>query len=205
MTKIINCKLTGEVAYGYQEYLQTKHWNRKKYALSRRTPRKCLYCSSRTNLEVHHLTYIRIGNERMEDLCFLCDDCHEKAHSNPVILKEIEKRKEIQNIIDKERIKYGKDKYLARHNLSTEEELFRKYEAAQKFLSLQGRKLQQPKKKRKGLIYGIYLNGQLVSSIKGKAQAIAQLKKFGLSGKQAKSVIEKNKKINGLEAKICNL
>jgi len=32
------------------------------------------------NLEVHHLTYDRLGDERMDDLEVLCPDCHRKAH-----------------------------------------------------------------------------------------------------------------------------
>lgn len=31
-------------------------------------------------LEVHHLTYIRLGNEREDDLCVLCKECHMRRH-----------------------------------------------------------------------------------------------------------------------------
>lgn len=31
-------------------------------------------------LEVHHLTYDRIGNEHPDDLIVLCPQCHRKAH-----------------------------------------------------------------------------------------------------------------------------
>jgi 5-methylcytosine-specific restriction endonuclease McrA len=31
-------------------------------------------------LEVHHITYIRRGKERLEDLMTLCQDCHQERH-----------------------------------------------------------------------------------------------------------------------------
>jgi predicted HNH restriction endonuclease len=39
--------------------------------------RKCL---SRNDIEVHHLTYVRFGNELMTDLATLCHDCHKRLH-----------------------------------------------------------------------------------------------------------------------------
>jgi hypothetical protein len=31
-------------------------------------------------LDVHHLTYVRFGHERLEDLLTLCRPCHDAAH-----------------------------------------------------------------------------------------------------------------------------
>ena len=33
-----------------------------------------------TDLHVHHLTYERLGEERMEDVAILCRKCHDKIH-----------------------------------------------------------------------------------------------------------------------------
>ena len=38
-------------------------------------------CLSRSALEVHHLTYTRLGNEKLEDLITLCKSCHMAIHA----------------------------------------------------------------------------------------------------------------------------
>lgn len=37
-------------------------------------------CLSRKDIEVHHLTYARFGDEDLRDLVVLCHDCHERTH-----------------------------------------------------------------------------------------------------------------------------
>ena len=37
-------------------------------------------CGVKHRLQVHHLTYERLGNERDEDLKVLCWACHEREH-----------------------------------------------------------------------------------------------------------------------------
>lgn len=37
-------------------------------------------CLSRDRLEVHHLTYARLGNERLADLITVCKKCHSAIH-----------------------------------------------------------------------------------------------------------------------------
>ena len=64
----------------YQHYLKTRHWKttrEKKLKLENYT---CEYCKKRENLEVHHLTYIRLYRELMTDLAVLCDNCHHQIH-----------------------------------------------------------------------------------------------------------------------------
>lgn len=38
-------------------------------------------CLSRHRLEVHHLTYARLGNEQLSDLISLCHACHKAIHN----------------------------------------------------------------------------------------------------------------------------
>lgn len=41
----------------------------------------CEYCQSAINIQVHHLRYPEIwGEEQIEDLMTLCDECHRKVH-----------------------------------------------------------------------------------------------------------------------------
>ncbi len=68
---------------GYNEYLKTQHWALAKSAALKRDENKCADCGYFTyekNLEVHHITYIRRGKERLEDLLTLCQDCHQERH-----------------------------------------------------------------------------------------------------------------------------
>lgn len=63
----------------YQDYLRSKEWDqRRREALERRS--KCWICSSDENLQVHHLTYERLGHEYLEQLETLCDTCHRGVH-----------------------------------------------------------------------------------------------------------------------------
>jgi len=66
----------------YLEYLQTDHWKdiRKRFWLSKLHHGECQVCGAKTNLQVHHKTYKRIGKEHLNDLCLLCSKCHTKTH-----------------------------------------------------------------------------------------------------------------------------
>jgi hypothetical protein len=66
----------------YSEYLKTPHWKdvRKRYWNCKLHRRTCYACGSNDNLQVHHKSYRRIGNEHLNDLCLLCDNCHRETH-----------------------------------------------------------------------------------------------------------------------------
>jgi 5-methylcytosine-specific restriction endonuclease McrA len=66
----------------YRKYLKSAHWKRKKaeFKASERWTGKCERCESTKRLQIHHLTYERLGAERLEDLIALCRECHKKAH-----------------------------------------------------------------------------------------------------------------------------
>lgn len=64
----------------YQHYLTTVHWEKTRARKVAQVNYKCEKCSRTSGLEVHHLTYARLGEERLEDLQVLCPVCHRKAH-----------------------------------------------------------------------------------------------------------------------------
>ncbi len=64
----------------YKEYLKTDHWKITRAAALRRAGYKCEICGSNKRLNVHHLTYRNIGNERPEDLMVLCYYHHKWIH-----------------------------------------------------------------------------------------------------------------------------
>ncbi|MBA1335853.1 MAG: hypothetical protein HPY66_1671 [Firmicutes bacterium] len=64
----------------YHDYLQTDHWKEFRQAALDHYGRKCSYCGRKTSLNVHHLTYERLGCEELSDVTILCKECHMKEH-----------------------------------------------------------------------------------------------------------------------------
>lgn len=63
-----------------QEYMRTQQWKDLKAERMRIARNKCECCGSPFNLHLHHVTYIRLTKERIEDLLILCSSCHDKMH-----------------------------------------------------------------------------------------------------------------------------
>lgn len=68
----------------YKEYhkrvLKGSHWKSLKLQAIHRAGNRCQLCNAKGRLHVHHRTYENIGNESLNDLIVLCNDCHEKFH-----------------------------------------------------------------------------------------------------------------------------
>lgn len=79
--KVYVCKDTGEMVFSYRDYLNTEHWRRVKERYNNsKLPKKCYVCGCRDNLNLHHKTYKNIGNERLMDLIYLCNEHHNIVH-----------------------------------------------------------------------------------------------------------------------------
>ena len=94
----ITCKDTGEVCKGYNAYLQSEHW--KKLRNSRikweSGVAECAACHKKTtNVQLHHVSYKRLGNERKEDLIVLCNECHWRVHHNEAFRKLLLEYREV--------------------------------------------------------------------------------------------------------------
>lgn len=64
----------------YNDYLLSPHWlSFRKRALDK-AHHLCQSCGSRHSLQVHHLTYQRLGAELLSDVRVLCKDCHRSQH-----------------------------------------------------------------------------------------------------------------------------
>jgi 5-methylcytosine-specific restriction endonuclease McrA len=63
------------------QYLASPQWAAKKAEVYASRPSCCECCGTFGcgPLEVHHLTYERLGHELMSDLQILCADCHPAA------------------------------------------------------------------------------------------------------------------------------
>jgi len=59
-------------------YLRSEHWQEVRKRKLKQAGYACEICHKKTKLDIHHLTYIRLGNERLDDLQALCRSCHVK-------------------------------------------------------------------------------------------------------------------------------
>lgn len=53
-----------------------KHWEKVRSKAISRDGGRCQTCYSSENLEAHHRTYMRFGNEVIDDVITLCKECH---------------------------------------------------------------------------------------------------------------------------------
>ena len=77
----------------YKAYLASPTWKlrRQAYIDSRFTSNDC-YCCGRKyqpGFNLHHLTYERLGCERLNDLRMVCAPCHEEIHKLAKRIKNI--------------------------------------------------------------------------------------------------------------------
>lgn len=64
----------------YTRYISSDAWREKRKRRLSIDRYRCANCGSRESLQVHHLSYARLGHERMSDLVTLCRGCHNLAH-----------------------------------------------------------------------------------------------------------------------------
>lgn len=61
-------------------YLKSKPWQQLRQLVLQRDNYSCLMCDNKHSLEVHHITYKHLGNERLDELATLCRTCHQSIH-----------------------------------------------------------------------------------------------------------------------------
>lgn len=69
-----------KVRVDYQHYIHSAAWRRRAARVRMRQGYRCKECGRRARLDVHHLTYARLGCERASDLEGLCRPCHNRRH-----------------------------------------------------------------------------------------------------------------------------
>lgn len=83
----------------YEQYLQTDHWKEFSYKTKKKRG-KCADCGiealeawkrDRQGLNVHHLSYENIGQEKDADVVVLCRYCHLKRHGTEGIYELAQK------------------------------------------------------------------------------------------------------------------
>ena len=67
----------------YSLYIASSEWKGLASRIRFQRGNRCESCgTNRTKLDVHHLTYARLGHEKPGDLQVLCRNCHETKHSS---------------------------------------------------------------------------------------------------------------------------
>jgi 5-methylcytosine-specific restriction endonuclease McrA len=64
----------------YDDYRRSERWRNLRRVVRLRAGGKCEACLRANGSELHHLTYERFGNERLTDVIWICDGCHQKLH-----------------------------------------------------------------------------------------------------------------------------
>lgn len=75
--------VTQEQRLKYKKYIKSKEWYELKIDLLQARGCKCEKCNRElqaNKLQVHHVTYERLFNERLSDLLVLCGRCHQIEH-----------------------------------------------------------------------------------------------------------------------------
>jgi hypothetical protein len=60
----------------YRQYLASREWGVLRRQVKERAKGLCERCHTRPMKDTHHLTYQRLGSERLEDLLGVCRGCH---------------------------------------------------------------------------------------------------------------------------------
>jgi 5-methylcytosine-specific restriction endonuclease McrA len=64
----------------YDSYLRSAAWRHRREAVLKRDNYVCRGCGVNRATHVHHLTYVRVGNELLFDLVSVCESCHGQCH-----------------------------------------------------------------------------------------------------------------------------
>jgi len=60
----------------YLLYIRSDAWRERRRRALQRAGFRCQLCGETRRLQVHHVTYVNLGNEKDEDLTALCWYCH---------------------------------------------------------------------------------------------------------------------------------
>lgn len=69
--------------FEYNKYLKSPKWKEFRLLIIRLYDHSCQRCKNRFSkrfLQIHHLHYGTLGNEKPEDVLLVCKPCHEKIH-----------------------------------------------------------------------------------------------------------------------------
>ena len=66
----------------YQRYMQSEAWVAFKTRYREAGwPWRCIACGDGRHIHLHHVTYVRLGDEDLRDVVPLCATCHDRLHA----------------------------------------------------------------------------------------------------------------------------
>ena len=69
----------------YLDYIASNEWRQRKLKIIKQRGYRCEACGGADGpLELHHMTYDRLGHECDDDLKLLCVPCHQKADAERI-------------------------------------------------------------------------------------------------------------------------
>ena len=71
----------------YEDYIRSKQWKAKADETKRLAGYRCQVCNSDEELNAHHRTYERLGEELQSDLVCLCAKCHSLFHNGGRVIE----------------------------------------------------------------------------------------------------------------------
>lgn len=99
----------------YHRYINSPEWREKRAERLFLDDRRCTRCEAAEQLEVHHVSYERLGNERMDDLRTLCGPCHAREHGrDPELAGSYPLRAAQKRAFDRENLEYAQLRILNR-------------------------------------------------------------------------------------------
>jgi hypothetical protein len=64
----------------YNDYIHSPDWEDRKRRYWDTHQKRCVICLTYKNIDLHHLSYADLGNERDEDLVAVCRTHHDQFH-----------------------------------------------------------------------------------------------------------------------------
>jgi 5-methylcytosine-specific restriction endonuclease McrA len=80
----------------YKQHLRSRKWKLLCSEKKRQAGGQCEKCGCYWILQVHHVTYERLGNERLSDLMAVCKFCHEEMHDKIQADRDADRSRRLQ-------------------------------------------------------------------------------------------------------------
>lgn len=77
----------------YDSYMASEEWDGRRSLYFRQHAKRCRACGSDEDIELHHLSHEKMGDEPDTDLVGLCVDCHAAVHAAARVNPELTMRR----------------------------------------------------------------------------------------------------------------
>lgn len=95
--------IDGTIVGKKEHYQRSKHWKEFRSVCKTSLPYECA-CGVNVSLSLHHKTYTRIGQEKLDDVVWLCTGCHKALHFAHVHTTSSSLRQSTDNLVNNLRL-----------------------------------------------------------------------------------------------------